>query len=226
MRVLAPIICCYPYLGGSCVNLGGITSSVSALRSRHTTEFSTLSSLMMVPSRLDMMSAASFKSPIAANTPFLLLFCTNPMAASILGPMDPGNFLPALVPNKYSGVTMAISCASGFPKFFQIPPPSVRMIKASASKSTASLLPHASLSITASTPIKVSGREGTRDTGTPPPPQAMGSTLGECSSKVLTASTCKISSGAGLGTTRRKYSPSGLTIHPSDSARAWASLGP
>ena len=181
---------------------------------------------IMVPSSLDNNLAASFKSPITAYALGLWLFCTKAMAASILGPILPGNFAPALVPNKYSGVTNFISFASGLPKFFHIPPPSVKIKYASASNSVANLEPQASLSITASTPCNVCGRDGTRDTGTPPPPHAMGNMFGQWSKRVRTASTCNISLGGGLGTTRRKYSPSAFTIHPNDSASACASLGP
>jgi len=59
------------------------------------------------------------------------------------------------------------------------------------------------LSMTASTPINVFGFDGTRETGIPPPPQAIGKIPGEYLSRVLIASICKISNGGGDGTTRR-----------------------
>mmetsp|Transcript_182 Transcript_182/g.379 ORF Transcript_182/g.379 Transcript_182/m.379 type:complete len:219 (-) Transcript_182:579-1235(-) len=192
---------------------------------RHTTPDSTFS-LTTVPSAPSRMSATSFRSPMAAHAPGFLEFWTKSMAAWIFGPMDPGNSLPAFVPNRYSGVTSDISRASGFPKFSQIPPPSVKMMYASASSSVASLAPHASLSITASTPCNVCGLDGIRETGTPPPPQAIGRTDGLCSNSVRIESICRISSGAGDGTTRRKYSPSGLMVHPNDCCNACASCTP
>lgn len=106
-------------------------------------------------------------------------------------------------PSKYSGVARDISMASAFPKFFQIPPPSVRMMYPSALRSHANFAPHISLSITASTPCRVVGQEGTRLTGTPPPPHAMTSESFPLSSSVEMASIWRISSGSGLGTTRR-----------------------
>ena len=62
------------------------------------------------------------------------------------------------------------------------------MINPSASNSAANLAPHASLSMTASTPVSVRGLEGIRETGMPPPPQAMGRMSGDCSRMVLIAS--------------------------------------
>ena len=56
-------------------------------------------------------------------------------------------FFPALVPNKYSGVATAISLASGLPNRSQIPPPSVKIMYPSASRSNASFPPQASLSV-------------------------------------------------------------------------------
>ena len=46
--------------------------------------------------------------------------------------------------------------------------------------------------MTASTPIKVCGLDGIRDTGMPPPPQAIGRTSGAFSRIVLIASICRI----------------------------------
>ena len=50
--------------------------------------------------------------------------------------MEPGNFCPAPVSERYDGVALDISRASGFPKFSQMPPPSVRMISPSAPSCT------------------------------------------------------------------------------------------
>ena len=73
-----------------------------------------------------------------------------------------------------------------------MPPPSVKIMYPSAFNSFANFAPHASLSMTASTPVNVRGLDGIRDTGIPPPPQAMGRRSGDDSSNVFIASSCII----------------------------------
>lgn len=73
-----------------------------------------------------------------------------------------------------------------------MPPPSVKIMYPSAFNSFANFAPHTSLSMTASTPVNVRGLDGIRDTGIPPPPQAIGRRSGDDSSNVFIASSCII----------------------------------
>ena len=95
------------------------------------------------------------------------------------------------------------------------------MSSASASRSRARSALAWSLSMTASTPTS-SRPAGTAVsvyiTGMPPPPAQV--TTVSCSSSHSIGSTPKIPLGAGEGTTRRTWSPSGLKAQPLSAARA------